>query len=126
MWSNCKVIEKWQPPISTSTPPFKVYSPFLAKNFEPLPPSDSIFGRSYPPPFNKMGGGRFQLWVCYQIYFEFFGMYIIETRCIQNYTWMKILPWALIILKAYCAHTVYIFSRNYEEILLVFLFSSKN
>ena len=54
---NCKVIEKWQSPISTPTPPFKVYSPFLTKNFEPLLPSDSIFGRSYPLAFNKVGGG---------------------------------------------------------------------
>ena len=25
---NCKVINKWQPPIFTSTPPFQVYPPF--------------------------------------------------------------------------------------------------
>ena len=125
---NCKVIEKWQSPISTPTPPFKVYSPFLTKNFEPLLTSDSIFGRSYPLAFNKVGG-RFQLCVCYQIYFDFFGMYIIETHCIQNYTWytsLKSLPWDFIILKAYYVHTVYVFSRNCEEIILVFFFFSKN
>ena len=34
-------------PISTSTPCFQVYPPFLAKNFvPPPPPSDSIFWRS--------------------------------------------------------------------------------
>ena len=38
---------------------------------------------------------------------------------------MKLLPWGLIILKGYCIHTVYIFSRNYEEILLAFFFFSK-
>lgn len=60
------------------------------------------------------------------IYFDFFGMYIIETHCIQNYTWMELLPWGLILLKAHCIYTVYIFSNNYEEILLVFFFFSKN
>ena len=47
----------WQPPISTSTSPFQVYPPFLAKKFIPPPtPSDSIFGKSYPPPtFNNWG-----------------------------------------------------------------------
>ena len=30
-----KVIKKWQPHISTSTPPFQVYPLFLAKNFKP-------------------------------------------------------------------------------------------
>ena len=39
-------------------PPLQIYSPILAKNFVPPPPSDSIFGRSYPlPPFNKGRGG---------------------------------------------------------------------
>ena len=52
MQLNCKVIKKWLPPISTSTPPFQSYPPFLAKFL--VPPSDSIFGMSCPP-FNKGG-----------------------------------------------------------------------
>ena len=28
----------WQPSITTSTPPFQDYPPFLGKNFEPPPP----------------------------------------------------------------------------------------
>ena len=60
MWLNWTV--KFTP-ISTLTPSFfQVYPPFLAKNFVPPPPSDSIFVRSYPPSFNKRGGGGFQLW----------------------------------------------------------------
>ena len=31
-------------------PPFPVYCPFLAKNCIPHSPSNSIFGKSYPPP----------------------------------------------------------------------------
>ena len=63
MWLNCKVTKKLQPPISTSTPPFQVYPPFLAKNFVP-PPQVTQFLESPtpPPPFNKGGGGEgFQL-----------------------------------------------------------------
>ena len=59
MQLNCKVIKKRQPPISTSTPPFQGYPPFLA-NFlvPPPPPSDSIFEDSTSPfPFNNGGGG---------------------------------------------------------------------
>ena len=56
MWLNCKVIKKCQSPHFYIYPPFQVYPPpFLVKNFKP-PPSDSIFGRSYPPSFNKDGG----------------------------------------------------------------------
>ena len=47
---NCNVVKK------VTTPLFQVYTPFLAKNFVP-PPSDAIYGRSYPPsPFNKGRG----------------------------------------------------------------------
>ena len=45
------------PPIFTSTPLFQVYSPFLVKIFV-LPTSDSIFGRSSPPPSPLIRGGR--------------------------------------------------------------------
>ena len=42
MWLNCKVIKKWQlPHFYINTPP-----PLSGLS----PPSDSIFGRSYPPP----------------------------------------------------------------------------
>ena len=52
MWLNCKVIKKWQLPISTSTPPpFQVYPLFLAKNF--VTPLVTQFS----DPFNKGGGG---------------------------------------------------------------------
>ena len=55
---NCKVAKKLQPPppISTSTPSplFRFIPPFQQKNS--YPPSDSIFGRSYPS-FNKGEGG---------------------------------------------------------------------
>ena len=43
--------------ISTSTPPFNVYPPFLAKTFVPPSPSDSIFGRSYPALITQGRGG---------------------------------------------------------------------
>ena len=49
------VIKKWQPPISTSTPSFQVYPPFLAKNF--LAPLVTQFSEGPTPPFNKGGGG---------------------------------------------------------------------
>ena len=53
---NCKIIKKWQPPISKSTPsPFSDLSPLSSKKFC-TPLSDSIFRRSYHP-FNKGGGG---------------------------------------------------------------------
>ena len=54
MQLNCKVIKKWQPPISTSTPPFQGYPTFL-KIFG-IPLSDLIFGRYYPTPlrFSKV------------------------------------------------------------------------
>ena len=60
MQLNCKVIKSGNPLISTSTPHFQDYSPFLA-NFWLPPPSNSILGRSYPPPpFNK-GGSNYNL-----------------------------------------------------------------
>ena len=39
VWLNCKVIKKGDPlpPNFCITPPVQVYSPFLAKNFVPLP-----------------------------------------------------------------------------------------
>ena len=37
MQLNCKVIKKWQPPISASSPPFQGCPPFLAKCL--VPPS---------------------------------------------------------------------------------------
>ena len=53
MWLNCKVIKKWQPPISTSTPPFQVYPPFLVKNFVP---HKWLNFWKFLPPFKKGGG----------------------------------------------------------------------
>ena len=55
MQLNCKVIKKWQPPISTSTP-LSGLSPLSSKIFG-IPPSDSIFGKSYPPLIRAGGGG---------------------------------------------------------------------
>ena len=45
--------------MSSINPPFQGYPPFLAKFL--VPPSDSIFGRSYPPLIRGEGGGGFQL-----------------------------------------------------------------
>ena len=48
---NCKVLKSSNsnPPFLHQTP-FQGYPPFLAKHFAPPPPpSDTIFGRSYPP-----------------------------------------------------------------------------
>ena len=55
-WEN--FFKKWQPPHFYMKPLFQVYLPFLAINFvPPFPPSsDSIFGRSYPPPFPLIWG----------------------------------------------------------------------
>ena len=50
MWLNCKVIKK----VSSPPPPFSDVSPLSSKKFWNHP-SDSIFGRSYPP-FNNRGG----------------------------------------------------------------------
>ena len=69
MWWNCKVIKKWQPPpppLPPSSPPFQVY-PSSSKNICTIPsppfPSDSIFGRSYPPLIRGEGvRGGVQLW----------------------------------------------------------------
>ena len=44
------------PPILHQPPPFRFILPFLQKISNP-PSSDSIFGRSYLPPFKKGGGG---------------------------------------------------------------------
>ena len=62
---NCKVVNivatsppspaPPPPPNSTSTPPFQVYTPILPKNFIPHP-SNSIFGRFYPPSPGWGGG----------------------------------------------------------------------
>ena len=60
MQLNCKVIKKWQPPISTSAPPFQGYPPLSSKILG-SPSSDSIFGRSYPPLIRGGGEGGFQL-----------------------------------------------------------------
>ena len=64
MQLNCKVIKKWQPPISASKPPFQGYPPFLLKFLVPPLPQVTQFleglRRSYPPPphpFNKGAGG---------------------------------------------------------------------
>ena len=57
MQLNCKVIKKWQTPTHFYIKPtFQGYPPFLAKFLvpTPLPPGDSIFGRSYSH-FNKEG-----------------------------------------------------------------------
>ena len=61
---NGKVIKKvTTPPPFLHQPPFSSLSPFLGKNFV-APPSDSIFGSSYPPTPHLIGvgGGGFQLW----------------------------------------------------------------
>ena len=51
-----KVIKKWQPPISTSTPHFQVYPTFLAKNVEPpLLVTQFLESPTPPSPFNKGG-----------------------------------------------------------------------
>ena len=57
MWLNCKLIKKVVTPHFYINPPFSGLSPLSSKQFR-IPPSDSIFGRSYPPsptspPFNK-------------------------------------------------------------------------
>ena len=49
MWLNCKVKKKWQPPHFYINPPFWGLYPLSSKKFR-TPQSDSIFGRSYPPP----------------------------------------------------------------------------
>ena len=57
MWLNCKVIRKWQPSHFYMNPPFSGLSPLSSKKFCTPPPSDSIFGRSYPSPLIRAGGG---------------------------------------------------------------------
>ena len=59
---NCKVIKKWQPPVSISSPPLQVYPPFLAKKFV-LSPKWLNFWRSYPSPLIREEG--FQLWTSF-------------------------------------------------------------
>ena len=58
MWLNCKVTKKWQSspssPFLYQTPLFRFIPTFWQKNSKP--PSDSIFGRSYPPLIR--GGGE--------------------------------------------------------------------
>ena len=54
---SCKVIKKWQPPISISTSPFQSYTPFLAKF---LVPPRWLFLEVLTP-FNK-GEREFELW----------------------------------------------------------------
>ena len=49
MQLNCKVMKQWQPPISTSTPLFQGYSPFVAKSLVPLL-SDTTARRSAVDP----------------------------------------------------------------------------
>ena len=48
---NCKVIKK------VATPAFLHQPPPLSRKTFCTPPSDSIFGKSYPLPFNRGGGG---------------------------------------------------------------------
>ena len=59
---NCKVIKKWQPPISTSTssPIFRFLPPFLAKKLCTPPPQVTQFleGPTLTPSFNRGGGQR--------------------------------------------------------------------
>ena len=58
MQLNCKVIKKRQPPISTSTPPFQGYPPFLANFLVPPHPQVTQFLKVLPPPSPLiMGGG---------------------------------------------------------------------
>ena len=54
---NCKVVKKVATPHFYINPPFQVYSPFLAKNFVPLPQVTQFLEVPTPPPFNKEGGG---------------------------------------------------------------------
>ena len=53
---NCKVVKKVATPSFLHQPPFSGLSPLSSKTFH-TPRSDSSFGRSYPPPLNKRGGG---------------------------------------------------------------------
>ena len=56
--ANCNVIKKSQSPISTSTSPFQVYPPIIAKNL--IPPQVAQFLEG-PTPILIRGG--FQPWV---------------------------------------------------------------
>ena len=56
---NCKIVKKFATPLHfciNPPPPFSGLSPLSTKKFRIPPSSDTIFGRSYPPPFNKGGG----------------------------------------------------------------------
>ena len=57
MQLNCKVIKKWQPLISTLTPTFLGYPPFLAKFLVSPQMTQFLEGPNPPPPppppFNK-------------------------------------------------------------------------
>ena len=55
MQLNIRVIKKWQPPISTSTPLFQGYPPFLAKYL--VPPQVTQFFEGPTPSSDKGGGG---------------------------------------------------------------------
>ena len=62
MQLNCKVIKKWQPTISTATPPFQVYPPSLAKFLVPsnwLSFWKVLHPAPIPPLFNKRGGSNY-------------------------------------------------------------------
>ena len=50
MQLNIKVIKKWQTPISTSTPQFQGYPPFLVKFLVPPSPRWLNFLKVLPPP----------------------------------------------------------------------------
>ena len=54
---NCKVIKKWQPPISISIPPFSRLSPLSSKIFASTQVTQFLEGPNPPPPtpFNKRG-----------------------------------------------------------------------
>ena len=57
MWLNCKVIKKWQPPISTSTFPFSGFSPLSSKKFC-TPPLVTQFLEGPIPTFYEGARGR--------------------------------------------------------------------
>ena len=99
---NCKVIKKWQPLHFYIKPSFSGLSHFSSKKF-PTPPSDSIFGRSYPP-FNKgVGGGGVPTMHCIYIYIRIY----IHTY-IYTYTYIHIY--------------IYIYTYIYTYISYIFIY----
>ena len=56
MQLNIKVIKKWQPPISTSTPPFQGYLPYLAKLLVPPQVTQFFEGPTPLPPLIRERG----------------------------------------------------------------------